>query len=171
MKNLFFGGVKFLCVLSPLSPLLCQFRPIKTLEYILKKCHSVEKSRELLYLRYFFLSGISSDVPLFRFRPEFPVAGARMTDSFRFEHFIIHSFFFSIEIKSFGIFKKLWCNNILHNSSFGATRDWMDFLTGSSLNYNMNARYEWCERHEWIILILIMTRAENIFNTSIFTIW
>ena len=35
-----------------------------------------------------------ADMPLFRLRPEFPAAGACMTDSFRFEHFIILKIFF-----------------------------------------------------------------------------
>ena len=47
-------------------------------------------------------------MPLFQLRPEFTAAGARMADSFGFENFIILKyFFFSIELKSFMMLKKI----------------------------------------------------------------
>ena len=81
------------------------------------------------------VSSSDSDMLHFRFRPEFPAAGARVTDSFQFEHFVILKyFFFSIEIKSFVTLRKIWYNNIVHNSLFG---NWQ--FNDSTLLYHGNS--------------------------------
>ena len=80
-------------------------------------------------------------MPIFWRTPELTVAVANATDSFWFERLItldlitFDIFFFCIEKKSFVMLKKIWCNNILHNSSFGTSVDWLDFIISQKCFY------------------------------------
>ena len=82
-----------------------------------------------------------TDTPIFWRTPEFTVAVTNATNSFWFERLITLDlitsdiFFFCIEKKSFVMLKKIWCNNILHNSSFGTSVDWLDFIISQKCFY------------------------------------
>ena len=80
-------------------------------------------------------------MPIFWRTPELTVVVANATDSFWFERLItldlitFDIFFFCIEKKSFVMLKKIWCNNILHSSSFGTSVDWLDFIISQKCFY------------------------------------